>query len=108
RLRVDLSKKKRAGFQMVCADAGDDDHANLIEVAAKRLGIGPHDDCNAFVEELLHARTRLSADAVTGQVDVRQAAANLPDELDAEEPDIAEVDEMADAEDELPDAEAAE
>ncbi len=52
RLRIDLSKKNRTRFQVACAEIGDDDLANLIEGAAKRLGVGPHDDYNAFVEQL--------------------------------------------------------
>jgi type I restriction enzyme M protein len=52
RLRVDLSKNTRTRFQAACADAGDDELVNLIEAAAKRLGVGPHDDYNLFAEEL--------------------------------------------------------
>ena len=40
-------------------------------------------------------RTRLIADVVTGKVDVREAAASLPDEV--EEPDEAEILDEADA-----------
>ena len=50
--------------------------------------------------ELLHQyRTRLIADVVTGKLDVREAAARLPDEV--EEPEqLAEIDALTDVEDE--------
>ena len=38
------------------------------------------------IELLQEYRTRLIADVVTGQLDVREAAANLPDEVNASEP----------------------
>jgi len=46
-----------------------------------------------FQEEISHLqeyRTRLIADVVTGKLDVREAAAQLPEELEAEEIDIEE------------------
>ncbi len=53
-------------------------------------------------------RTRLIADVVTGKLDVRRAAADLPDELDADEPELADTDELENTEEELPEEEAAE
>ena len=44
-------------------------------------------------------RTRLIADVVTGKLDVREAAARLPDEVDEPEP-LDEVENLSDAEDE--------
>ncbi len=48
---------------------------------------------------------RLIADVVTGKLDVREAAANLPDELDDNGPVLDDSDEMEDHDD-LPDEEA--
>jgi type I restriction enzyme S subunit len=45
-------------------------------------------------------RTRLIADVVTGKLDVRTVAAQLPDEID--EPDVVEeIDEMTESDDDL-------
>ena len=44
-------------------------------------------------------RTRLIADVVTGKLDVREAAARLPDEVEEPEP-LNETDALADVEDE--------
>ncbi len=52
RLRVDLSKDKIAAFEVVCADAGDDDLAHLMKGAGERFGIGPHDDYNVWLDGL--------------------------------------------------------
>lgn len=60
------------------------------------LGIGR---ANAEVDLLYEYRTRLFADVVTGKLDVREAAAALPHEIDEEEPLQDEV-EMVDADDE--------
>jgi type I restriction enzyme S subunit len=49
------------------------------------------------IDLLLEYRTRLIADVVTGKLDVREAAAQLPDE-DQELPPIDESDEISDAE----------
>jgi type I restriction enzyme S subunit len=53
--------------------------------------------------ELIHEyRTRLTADVVTGKLDVREAAAKLPDEVDAtpsdEEDPVADLEEAGDEE----------
>ena len=51
-------------------------------------------------EQLLHEyRTRLIADVVTGKLDVREAAAQLPDETDDQDP-IEESGPLADGRDE--------
>jgi type I restriction enzyme S subunit len=47
-------------------------------------------------------RTRLIADVVTGKLDVREAAARLPDEAEEPEP-LDEADDLTDAEDVVPD-----
>ncbi|MCB9651943.1 MAG: SAM-dependent DNA methyltransferase [Deltaproteobacteria bacterium] len=52
RLRVDLSKERRARFSAACKSAGDEDLARLLDGAAERLGAGPHDDYDAFIETL--------------------------------------------------------
>lgn len=45
------------------------------------------------IELLREYRTRLIADVVTGKLDVRTAAARLPDEVSAAEPELAELEE---------------
>lgn len=52
-------------------------------------------------------RTRLIADVVTGKLDVREAAANLPDEADEDDLEIDDADESEDESD-LPDTEDSE
>ncbi len=54
------------------------------------------------IDLLREYRTRLISDVVTGKLDVRQAAANLPDESDLDEPEIEVHDEEP-----LPDEESA-
>ena len=72
-----------------------------IEVAMREINIGI-----AKTEQeisLLHEyRTRLIADVVTGKLDVREAAARLPDETEEPVP-LDETDEISDAEDGLAD-----
>lgn len=53
-------------------------------------------------------RTRLVSDVVTGKLDVRAAAAALPDEAADDEPDLEEVDDELEDEPDLPDEDAAE
>jgi type I restriction enzyme S subunit len=67
--------------------------AALRNVVAREIGL------------VTEYRTRLIADVVTGKLDVRQAAANLPDELDTDEPDFDEADDLET--DDLPDEESA-
>ena len=50
------------------------------------------------IDLLREYRTRLIADVVTGKLDVREAAARLPDEADEPEP-LDEVEDLSDAED---------
>ncbi|MBU1746194.1 MAG: type I restriction-modification system subunit M [Chloroflexi bacterium] len=52
RLRVDLAAPRRGAFRQVCADAGEEALADLVDGLATRLGPGPHDDYNAFLETL--------------------------------------------------------
>lgn len=54
-------------------------------------------------------RTRLFADVVTGQLDVRAASAALPDEPDASDPldDVADIDDSDDEHDTTDDSEPA-
>ena len=54
------------------------------------------------IELLREYRTRLIADVVTGKLDVREAAANLPDEPDEPEP-LDEVDDLMNSDEELAD-----
>jgi type I restriction enzyme S subunit len=56
------------------------------------------------IELLQEYRTRLIADVVTGKLDVRDAAAALPDELDEDEP----LDEISTGDEEDAEAEMAE
>ena len=51
------------------------------------------------IDLLREYRTRLIADVVTGKLDVREAAARLPDEVEEPEP-LAEIDALTDVEDE--------
>jgi len=53
------------------------------------------------IELVRDYRTRLIADVVTGKLDVREAAANLPDEADEPEP-LDEVDDLIDESDAIP------
>ena len=52
RLRVDLSEQNRAAFWEACVEAGEETLADLIDGLATRLGPGPHDDYNTFLERL--------------------------------------------------------
>jgi type I restriction enzyme M protein len=54
RLRVDLSEQNRAAFRQACVEAKEKELADLIDRAALRLGPGPHDDYNLFLEQLEH------------------------------------------------------
>lgn len=49
------------------------------------------------IELLREYRTRLVADVVTGKIDVREAAARLPQEAPAAEPELAEMEEVSEA-----------
>jgi len=55
----------------------------------------------SMIERVREYRTRLFADVVTGQLDVRAAAAALPDEPDASDPldDVTDIDDPADEDD---------
>ena len=55
------------------------------------------------IDLLREYRTRLIADVVTGKLDVREAAAHLPDEADASEP-LDEADALTEDDDADPDA----
>lgn len=60
-----------------------------------------------YVSALLEFRTRLIADVVTGQVDVRSIAASLPDVIDIDTADLTDDDDMDDDADDLIDEEEA-
>jgi len=53
----------------------------FVETATERLNVAI-DAANHQIDLLREYRTRLIADVVTGKLDVRQAAANLPDEVE--------------------------
>lgn len=83
RLRVDLREARRRQFQQVCEDAGEVGLMKLVNLAAGKLGEGPHTNFNEFSEKL-----KLMA----GQVDLKLTARRL--KLIRE--DLAERDEDAD------------
>ncbi|MBA4017003.1 MAG: restriction endonuclease subunit S [Pirellula sp.] len=59
RLRIDLAPAALAAFRAVCDEAGEEPLANFMDLAAKKLGVGPHSDWNEFfgrVEELADAQ----------------------------------------------------
>jgi type I restriction enzyme S subunit len=56
------------------------------------------DHAHRHIALLREYRTRLIADVVTGKLDVREAAARLPEEVEVDEP-FYEVEAEADAED---------
>jgi len=58
------------------------------------------------IERMREIRTRLIADVVTGKLDVREAAAQLPDEIDELEP-LDEAETETDVEDAADEADAA-
>jgi type I restriction enzyme S subunit len=59
------------------------------------------------IQFLREYRTRLIADVVTGKLDVREAAASLPDETDTDSPDLEEAEDTLDEDTEDPDDEEA-
>ncbi|MEZ6128978.1 MAG: restriction endonuclease subunit S [Planctomycetaceae bacterium] len=59
------------------------------------------DGARCEIDKFKEYRTRLIADVVTGKLDVREAAAALPDELDAVEPDAEELLDEDDTTDEV-------
>jgi type I restriction enzyme M protein len=50
RLSVDLSEANRSRFRKACQEAGEELVVDLADRMAKKLGKGPHDDFNAFLE----------------------------------------------------------
>ncbi len=93
-------------------------HFNMDDIASMTILVPPLQEQRAIVDYLADAtgpfeiaaqqaereidllreyRTRLIADVVTGKLDVREAAARLPDEVDEAEP-LDETDAMTDAE----------
>ena len=50
RLKVDLSSIALARFRKACADAGDEPLVGLVQEVATKLGKGPHNDFNQFLE----------------------------------------------------------
>ena len=76
--------------QVMIADAIDHT-CDDIDTTIERIQRG--------IELLSEYRTRLIADVVTGKLDVREAAANLPDEPDAPEP-LDEADPLSEADEE--------
>ena len=58
-----------------------------------------HDRARLEIDLLREYRTRLIADVVTGKLDVREAAARLPDEVEEPEP-LDEADAITDGEEE--------
>ena len=72
-------------------------------VPADKLDRGNHVSVNAKGSLLREYRTRLIADVVTGKLDVREAAARLPDEVEELEP-LDEADALIDGEEEPTDA----
>ena len=75
----------------------------------RAIEVGTHDLNNAIsvtqreIALLREYRTRLIADVVTGKLDVREAAARLPDEVEELEP-LDEADALIDGEEEPTDA----
>jgi len=72
-----------------------------IEASTAGLTAGT-DHARGEISLLREYRTRLIADVVTGKLDVREAAARLPDEAGETEP-LDEADDLTDAEDVVPD-----
>lgn len=52
RLRVDLSEQRRQHFQQVCTDAEELGLMKLVNLAAEKLGEGPHTNYNDFSNQL--------------------------------------------------------
>jgi type I restriction enzyme M protein len=52
RLRVDLTAEARAALRDVCDDAGEAAFVNLVDLAAAKLGPGPHMDYSTFLADL--------------------------------------------------------
>jgi type I restriction enzyme S subunit len=70
---------------------------NMVDQAGKLIG-----DANREILLLREYRTRLIADVVTGKLDVRAAAASLPDEPDEPEA-VGDIDTLAEGDDDIPD-----
>lgn len=49
RLRVELSAERLKSFRKACAEAKDDELADVVAVVAEQVGPGPHTDFNTFV-----------------------------------------------------------
>ena len=82
------------------------EQANNCGVLANRSRAGRLEAISASHREILllrEYRTRLIADVVTGKLDVREAAARLPDEVEELEP-LDEADALIDGEEEPTDA----
>ena len=79
----------------------------VLQIEGGALGLNATiDRAQREISLLREYRTRLIADVVTGKLDVREAAANLPEEEDEEPEAIEELDEIAEEESEENDSES--
>ena len=77
--------------------------AQFLERATTAIRLAVDHDTSGQVALIREYRTRLIADVVTGKLDVREAAAGLPDEVEEPEP-LDEADALIDGEEEPTDA----
>jgi len=68
RLKVYLGEKSLDAFRKACAEAGEEQLAGLIDKAASKLGVGPHNDFNVFISTL---------EALAGESGVKLTAKRL-------------------------------
>ncbi len=105
--RFGLSQGAIKGLQLVVPPLEDQRRivAHLVEATAEiRRGVQDALDEIALIQEF---RTRLIADVVTGQLDVRSVAANLPEIYEADPADLTADDDLDDDAEDLIDEEEA-
>jgi type I restriction enzyme M protein len=83
RLRVELTDETRARFRAACVEAKEEPVANLIDQAAVTLGLGPHNDYNAFLAALESLADKVNVKLTAKRLKLLQNAVALRDDTAA-------------------------
>ena len=80
RLAVDLSSKHRKTFRIACEEAKEEPLADVIERVAKKLGVGPHQNFNIFMDAIEADAKKHSVKLTTKRKKLLQTALAQRDE----------------------------
>jgi len=81
RLKIELDDHVRSAFKVVCAEAGEEPLANLIEKVAGKLGPGPHIDYNVFIREVEGLADKAGVKLTTKRLNLLKSSLAKRDEV---------------------------